>query len=116
MGLWIVGSGQPDIAAAVECGVKIRPGVQSRVAWLHGNRVKSPLQLSRPWIVRSQCPRLVRIIPGPDEHMIADDQWRGFGKKLFPKSGRLLMPSFPSRTSIQRDEVVVGRLPDKPPS
>ncbi len=110
LGFGVVDAVHPGLRAAVAGGVQAGPGVQARVALLHGHGVVLPLQVAGFGIERLQEAGRVDIVAGAHQHMIADHHRGGSREVALRQVGDLLMPALLAGPGVERDQVIVRRF------
>ena len=114
MRVGIIRARHPHVAAAMPRGIEIGPGLQAGIALLHRHRIELPLHVAGFGIERLQVSRLVEIVAGTDQNVIADDDRRGRGEILQVEIGDIFVPDFLAGLGVQAQQNIVGRFHIQP--
>src|ERR1051326_6207600 len=91
-------------------GVEAGPGVDAGIAGIHRDGVERPLQGSGFRIERLDEAGRVHVVPGADNHVIAEDH-RSVGREvLLVEAGDLLLPNFLAVARVETYHPVVVQL------
>src|SRR5690349_16389331 len=97
MRVGIVGARQPRLSPAMACGIEAGPRLEARIAWIHRDGVKPPLQRTRLWIEGLQETRHIEIVARSRNDVVADDDRRRGRKVLLLEVGDALVPALLAR-------------------